>query len=365
MSDAPDKESQTEAATEKKLSDSIERGDVPMSREVALSVSLGCILLSLIFLLRDGARHLFGALVLFLDDPGGWRLDNLDDTMALYKVILAQIVSFLGPTVALLIVGGLVASFAQNAPRLVLERIQPDLSRLSPMKGLSRLFSMKGMTEFFKSILKLGAVVAIAGFVLSGERIALVNAMFMDIGDLPEHIVGVLIRLFSAIVVATAVLAAADVVWARIHWRRDHRMSHQEIKEEIKASEGDQLLKARLRSIRLDRSRRRMLAGVPKATVVIVSPTHYSVALRYVRSEGGVPMVVAKGMDLIALKIREIAEQNGIPLIEDKALARSLYEVVTVDSMIPPEFYRTIAEVIHLIQTKKSNWPIVRHGQRA
>src|ERR1700692_644322 len=108
-------------------------------------------------------------------------------------------------------------------------------------------------------------------------------------------------------------------------------MSHQEIKEEIKSSEGDQMLKARLRSIRLDRARRRMLLGVPKATMVIVKPTHYAAALRYVRSEGGVPMVVAKGQDLIALKIREIAEQNGIPLIEDKALARSLYEVVNVD----------------------------------
>ena len=146
---------------------------------------------------------------------------------------------------------------------------------------------------------------------------------------------------------------------------RDHRMSRHEIKEEIRQMEGDRLLKGRLRSIRLDRSRRRMLAGVPKATMVIVNPTHYAVALRYVRSEGGVPMVVAKGQDLIALKIREIAEQNDIPLIEDKALARSLYDVVSVDSMIPPEFYRTIAEIIHLIQTKKSNWPIVRHGQRA
>jgi flagellar biosynthetic protein FlhB len=362
MSDAPDKDSQTEAATEKKLADSMARGDVPMSREVALAASLGGILVSIIFLLRDGAQRLVSSLILFLDDPAGWRLEKLDDAMALYKVVVSEALIFLAPTILLLIAGGLIASMAQNAPRFVLERIQPDLGRLSLIKGFSRIFSFKGMTEFLKSILKLSAVIAIACFVLSSERVALVNAMFMDIGDLPEHIVSVLIRLLSAIVVATAVLAAADVIWSRIHWARDHRMSHQEIKEEIKASEGDPMLKARLRSIRLDRSRRRMLAGVAKATVVIVNPTHYAVALRYVRSEGGVPLVVAKGLDLIALKIREIAEQNNIPLVEDKALARSLYEVVTVDSMIPPEFYRTIAEVIHLIQSRKSNWPIVRHG---
>ena len=365
MSDTPDKESQTENATEKKLNDSIERGNVPMSREVALVASLACILLSMIFLLRDGAQRLVTALVFFLDDPAGWRIEKLDDVMALYKVVLVQIFGFLGPVVALLIIGGIAASAAQNAPRFVLERIQPNLNRLSIVSGFSRMFGLKGLTEFLKSILKLVAVGAIVGVVLNGERTALVNTMFVDIGDLPEIILGAATRLVSAVVVATLVIAAADVVWSRIHWRRDQRMSRQEIKEEIRQMEGDRVLKARLRSIRLDRSRRRMLANVPKATMVIVNPTHYAVALRYVRSEGGVPMVLAKGQDLIALKIREIAEQNNIPLIEDKALARSLYDVVSVDSMIPAEFYRTIAEIIHLIQTKKSHWPIVRNGQRA
>ncbi|MGA2042666.1 MAG: EscU/YscU/HrcU family type III secretion system export apparatus switch protein [Roseiarcus sp.] len=363
MSDAPDRESQTEAATEKKLHDSMERGDVPVSREVALVASLACILIAMIFLMRDGAERLAHALVLFIDDPAGLRLDKVDDVMALYKVVTGQAFAFLAPIVGLLMIGGVVASMAQNAPRFVLERIQPDLSRLSPRSGLSRMFGLKGLTEFFKSVVKLCAVVAIVAVVLGGERITLVNAMFTDIGDLPEHILGTVIRLFSAVVVATAAVAGADVAWARIHWRRDHRMSHHEIKEEIKTTEGDRLMKSRLRSIRLDRSRRRMLASVPKATMVIVNPTHYAVALRYVRSEGGVPQVVAKGLDLIALKIREIAEQNGVPVIEDKALARSLFDVVAVDSVIPAEFYRTIAEIIHLIQTRKSSWPIVRHGQ--
>jgi flagellar biosynthesis protein FlhB len=365
MAEAPDKDSQTENATEKKLADSMERGDVPMSREVALAVSLGCILVSMIFLLRDGAQRLVGSLAYFLDSPAGWRLEKLDDVMALYRVVLGEILSFITPIVALLLIGGVVASMAQNAPRFVLERIQPDLGRLSVRRGFSRIFGPRGLTEFLKSVFKLGAVGVIVAMVLNGERVSLVNTMFVDVGALPELVLGAAIRLVSAIVVATVLLAAADVVWARIHWRRDQRMSPHEIKEEIRQTEGDRLLKARLRSIRLDRSRRRMLAGVQKATMVVVNPTHYAVALRYVRSEGGVPMVVAKGQDLIALKIREIAEQNSIPLIEDKALARSLYDAVEVDSMIPPEFYRTIAEIIHLIQTKKSNWPIVRHGQRA
>jgi flagellar biosynthetic protein FlhB len=361
MSDAPDKDSQTENATEKKLSDSIERGDVPVSREVALFASLAGILIAMIFVLREGAARLAASLVLLLDDPAGWRLNKLDDVMALYRLVLGEVLTFVTPIVGLLMIGGVVASMAQNMPRFVPDRIQPDLGRISFTKGFSRIFGLRGLTEFLKSVVKLAAVGGIVAMVLNSQRLTLINAMFVDIGDLPELILDGATRLVASAVVATLVIAAADVVWARIHWRRDHRMSHYEIKE----MEGDRLLKARLRSIRLDRSRRRMLSRVPKATMVIVNPTHYAVALRYVRSEGGVPMVVAKGQDLVALRIREIAEKNDIPLIEDKALARSLYEVVDVDSMIPAEFYRTIAEIIHLIQTKKSNWPIVRHGQRA
>ena len=151
----------------------------------------------------------------------------------------------------------------------------------------------------------------------------------------------------AAVATVVLVIAGADFTWSRIHWRRDQRMSKQEIKEEVKQAEGDRMMKARFRSLRLDRSRKRMLTAVPKATMVLVNPTHYAVALRYVRSEGGAPVVLAKGVDLIALKIREIATENAIPIIEDKPLARSLYDAVPVDSVIPPEFYRAVAEIVH------------------
>ena len=119
-------------------------------------------------------------------------------------------------------------------------------------------------------------------------------------------------------------------------------------------------MKARLARCRLDRSRKRMLKAVPRATMVVANPTHYAVAMRYVRAEGGAPIVLAKGVDLIALKIREIAEEHDIPIIEDKPLARSLYDAVSVDAAIPPEFYRAVAEIVHLIQEKRSSWPLVR-----
>ena len=259
-------------------------------------------------------------------------------------------------------VAGLVASVAQNPPRFVPDRIIPDLSRLSPGAGFMRIFGMRGWTEFFKSLLKVFAVGILVTAILSGQRLLLETAMFNDVADLPQRALKLCLDLIGAVLVATLVVASADLAWARIHWRRDQRMSRYEIKEELRQTEGDRMMKARLRSIRLDRSRKRMLAAVPRATMVIANPTHYAVAMRYVRSEGGAPTVLAKGVDLIALKIREIAEQHDVPIVEDRPLARALYAAVSVDAAIPPEFYRAVAEIVHLIREKRSSWPIVRNG---
>jgi flagellar biosynthetic protein FlhB len=176
--------------------------------------------------------------------------------------------------------------------------------------------------------------------------------MFSDPSLLPELMLTMAIRLVSAIAIATIVLVAADLLWARFKWRSDLKMTKQEVKEEYKQMEGDPMVKARMRSLAQDRSRKRMLAAVPKATFVIANPTHYAIALRYERSEANAPIVVAKGQDLIALKIREIAEKSGVPVIEDKPLARSMYNHVEVDRMIPPDFYKAVAQILFYILTR-------------
>ncbi len=149
---------------------------------------------------------------------------------------------------------------------------------------------------------------------------------------------------------AVAVLAFADFAWTRFKWRRDLRMSRQELKEEMKQAQGDPLVKARMRSLAMDRARRRMMASVPKASFVVANPTHYAIALRYVREEGGAPLVLAKGKGLVALKIREIAEMNNVPVLERRELARAMFDLVDVDKMIPPDLYRPVAELIHFLQ---------------
>jgi len=360
MSDANDSDSKTEEATEKKLADAIEGGHVPMSREAPVLASLAAIQIAMIFVLPTGAHNLAETLMHFIDDPGGWHIEEGGDALALINLMALAAAGFLAPIVGLLIVFGVSASMAQNAPRFVFDRILPDFSRISIAKGLTRIYGFRGLSEFFKTMVKFVAVVGLAVFILNAQRMTILNASFVDVSQLPGSILGVAAKLVAAILVATLAVASVDIVWARIHWRRDQRMTRQEVKEEVRQMEGDRLLKARLRSIRLDRSRRRMLTAVPRATMVIVNPTHYAVALRYVRSEGGAPIVVAKGVDLIALKIREIATDHAIPLVEDKPLARSLHDAVKVDAAIPPEFYRAVAELVHLIQEKRSSWPLVR-----
>jgi flagellar biosynthetic protein FlhB len=258
------------------------------------------------------------------------------------------------PLVVILVVFSLTSSLLQNVPRLVLDRIMPDLSRISPVQGWGRMFGIKGFVEFGKSVFKLTAVSSVVVFVLRSSEARAFEAMYTDPVALPEMILTIAMRIVSAICIATIVLVAIDLAWARFSWRRELRMTKQEIKDEHKQSEGDPLVKARLRSLARDRSRQRMIASAARATLVIANPTHFAIALRYNRDENPAPLVVAKGMDAIALKIRAVAEQNRIPVIENKPLARALYEAVQVDQVIPAEFFRPVAEIIYFLQSKQA-----------
>ena len=309
------------------------------------------------FPISQGVQQLTPTLTSLLDDPEGFPLATGADAQNLLTVVGLQALRFLVPLVVILMVFGLASSLLQNAPRFVLQRIMPDLSRISPIGGWSRLFGTQGLVEFGKSLFKLASVTAVVAFVLRSSEAKAFEAMYTDPVALPEMILNIAMRIVSAICIATIVLVAIDLAWARFHWRRDLRMTKQEIKDEHKQAEGDPLIKARLRSLARDRSRQRMIASVPRATLVIANPTHFAIALRYNRDENPAPLVVARGMDVIALKIREVAEQSKIPVIENKALARALYEAVQVDQVIPAEFFRPVAEIIYFLQSKQAPRP--------
>ena len=234
------------------------------------------------------------------------------------------------------------------------------MSRLSLIKGLGRMFGKPGLVEFGKSMIKVLVVSIVVVLVLWNDYFESLDAMFSEPTTLFTMLAGDINQVMIIILFATAVLGVVDFAWTRHHWYSELRMTKQEVKEELKQAQGDPIIKARLRSIQRDRARRRMISAVPRATLVIANPTHFAVALRYVREEGDAPVVVAKGQDLVALKIREIAKENNIPVFEDPPLARSMFAQVSVDSVIPPVFYKAVAELIHRVyaaspQTRRVN----------
>ncbi len=354
MSDDAESDDKTEQPTEKKLRDAVEEGRLPVSREAPLLAFLAASLLVCTLMLRDGAARLIETLSRLIDNPGDWTIRNGADAVELFRAVGEAMGSFLAPIVVLFTVAGLAVSFAQNLPRVVLSRIAPKFSKLSPMAGFKRLFSRDGLIEYAKSCFKLLTLGAMVGLLLNTQRDLVLDALFAEPGGIPEAVLSIVVRLLIGVGTAFVLLAAADLVWTRVKWTKSLMMSRREIKDEMRQSEGDPMLKARRRSLALDRSRRRMLKDVSRATMVIANPTHYAIALRYVRSETTAPVVVAKGQDLIALRIREIAEENKIAVIEDKLLARSMYDHVEVSKAIPPQFYKAVAEIVHFIQARNT-----------
>lgn len=352
MADTEDKESKTEAPSEKKVRDALEKGNIPFSREAPMFASILAMLIVFAFTARTSTRSLTEKLSLFINRPQDFRLESGTDAAALIQAVGLEVGQFLLPTLLILASCSLAASILQNVPAIVWDRIRPQWNRISPKSGLSRIYGRQGLVEFLKSVFKFGTVTFVSLLLLKSEQYKVFNAMFSDPTLIPELMLTMAMRLISAIAIATIILVAADLLWARFKWRDDLKMSHQEVKEEYKQMEGDPMVKARMRSLAQDRTRKRMLAAVPKATFVIANPTHYAIALRYERSEASAPIVVAKGKDLIALKIREIAESNGIPVIEDKPLARSMYDHVEIDRMIPPDFFKAVAQILFYILTR-------------
>jgi len=352
VSDSEDKSSKTEFPTEKKISDAVEKGNLPVSREAPILASLLAIMAFIALQAREGVQRLLLSLQTTFENPLQWDLDTSADALHLLHMLAREAVWFILPAAGLFIAGGVISSVLQNPPQINIERIRPKWSNVSPASGFTRIFGLRGLTEFGKAVFKFITIGVVVSMLLVSSFPTMMQAMFADPVLVPELILQMAMKLLSGISIATIVLVAADLAMTRFHWRRDLMMSKQEIKDENKQAEGDPQIKARQRQIGRDRVRRRMMADVPLATLVIANPTHYAIALRYVREEGGAPVVVAKGADLVALKIREIAEANDVPVIEDKLLARSMYDHVEIDQMIPPQFFKAIAEIIYFLHSR-------------
>lgn len=353
MSDAPDKESKTEDASEQKIREALDKGNMPFSREMPVLVSIIGFLIITVFVMTATVSKLGMFLAELIDRPEDWLLNSSEDISQLLHVVALTAGGALLPIFLIIPLAGILASALQNPPRIVGERIRPQASRISLQQGWSRIFGRKGQVEFLKSVAKLMAASLIVFVVFFRGNALFTDAIATDPRALPEFVRSNVLRLLVGNVLALTVIAGFDLAWSRIHWRQELRMTRQEVKDEFKQSEGDPLIKSRLRSLGRDRARRRMISAVPTATLIVTNPTHFSVALRYRAEIDAAPVVIAKGQDLIALKIREIAAANGIPVFEDVPLARALYKQANVDQMIAPEFYKAVAELIRFINTRQ------------
>lgn len=354
MSNEQDKDSKTEEPTEKKIRDAVDKGETPASKELPILIS---ILSFLLFFSFYGPESIFRFSVFLrelFDRADAEMLETTQDVVSLVRMVTLYTGALVLPLFAVLMVGGLVSSVSQNAPQLVPNRIAPKLSRISLSKGWGRLFGQKGFAEFLKSFGKLAFAALFVFFAMRSAPDTLLQGTLQQTTAFAGVIGTLVTNLLLSICLAMAIIAGADLIWTRFSWRQDLRMTRQEVKDELKQAEGDPIVKARIRSVARDRSRQRMMNEVPKATLVIANPTHFSVALRYRDGVDTAPVVVAKGQDLIALKIREIAAEHSIPVFEDKPLARALYREVQVDQHIPAQFFQAVAELIKVLYSNRA-----------
>lgn len=299
-------------------------------------------------------QGLLQRLLPFIARPEAFDLQNGGAVMVLRLALMAAV-----PAVALVFGAGMASGVAGNVLQhgflWSAERLAPDLNKVSPLEGFQRLFGIDGLMQFLRSILKLVIVAVVAWVSLKPHAAELPGLVRMGLPALLPFAAGILKSLAFAILAFLGVGALLDFLWQRQRFMARMRMSREELKDEHRQAEGDPMVKAKIRRIRVERARRRMMQAVPKATVVIANPTHYAVALKYEQGETEAPICVAKGTDLIALKIREVAEEAKVPVVEDPPLARALYAAVEIDEAIPVAHYQAVAKVIGFVlnQAKK------------
>ncbi|MAI90478.1 flagellar biosynthesis protein FlhB [Ponticaulis sp.] len=354
MAEEQDKSQKTEEPTQKRLDDARKKGDAVRSQDVPIWFMMLAIAL-LIAASGPIMRMIARPLVSLLDHPHAFRLED-GGAMQLTEALVWSIAPPAAIVFSILTFAALTGHLIQNRPAWTFEKMKPKLSKLSPMEGLKRILGPQGWMNLFKSILKLGAIAGALLYAVWPDISLIERAGAMELAMLAGALQSIAGRLLIATLFVVGIIAAIDYLFQKQQFDERMKMSRQEIKDEHKQSEGDPQVKAKIRQLRMEKSRRRMMAAVPEASVIVTNPTHYSVALKY-DDDTPAPKVIAKGVDDLALRIREIAEEHDIPLVENPPLARALYARVEVDETIPREHYEAVAKIISFVmRAKKSRW---------
>ncbi len=339
----------TEAPTEKKRRESREEGQVAFSRELPSAALLAGILLTLIAtspLILDAFREMTTQIFREMSKADELSIGSLYD---LSGEIFSTLLPAFAPFAAIIVLVGILASVLQVGVQITLKAIAPKFNKISPLTGLKRLFSTQSLADFLKSMAKL-IIVGIVGYITYMDKITELNGLSVATPEaILEYNFTVVAEVSGKIVLALVAIAIFDYLYQRWHHEKQLMMTKQEVKEETKQTEGDPQLKARIRQIQREMSNARMMQEVPKADALIVNPTHFSVAILYDRDVMEAPEVTAKGTDHMALRMRTVARENSVPILERPELARDLYANVEIGETIPERFYKAIAEILAFV----------------
>ncbi len=356
MADDKDDSSKTEEPTARRLQQAREKGQVASSKEIANWMMLAASALALFTLIPAFAQDIVETLAPFIGKPEQMVIDP-DSLQDLSLHVLGRLALVVGLFGLLMMVAGIAGHFLQTGLLFSTESLMPKLSKISPLEGFKRIFSGKSMVEFLKGLAKL-AIVGIVVYLITKPLMDRLD-LYTEMDPVAQLVAlqALLLKLFGGVLAILFLIAILDFVYQRISFRKSMMMTPEELKEEYKQTEGDPHIKNRLRQLRMEKSKRRMMAQVPEATVVITNPTHYAIALKYEHGQTTAPLLLAKGVDFMAQKIREKAKEHDIPIVENPPLARAIYDSIKVDEEISFEHYKAVAEIIgYVMRLKKKKF---------
>lgn len=348
-----DKDQRTEEPTSKRLRETREKGQFANSKEISSVFVLMASILAFYMAGSHAWTNLMGISTHIFSESNALDVTQ-SGVYVLMQLVMREIVTALAPIVLTIMAFGLLANLMQTGgPNFSLNPLEPKFSKLNPLKGFKRIFSKNSLVELVKSIAKIVIVGYVAFSTVQEEFTQLPYLMDMSTGQILIYISKISLTIMARTFWILVLLAILDYGFQFWNFRENLKMSKQELKDERKQTEGDPLIKSRIRSIQYQMARKRMMAAVPKADVVITNPTHIAVALQYTKGEPS-PRVTAKGSGFIAQKIKEIAKANGIPLVEDKPLAQLMHKTLKVGNFIPANLFKAVAEILAYVYKLKN-----------
>lgn len=344
----------TEKATPKKRQEARKKGQVLQSREISSALVLMLVFVSL----RIFGSYIYNQILEFtknvlIEYP---KIEDLFMPDILQRVFIDAVIVFFkatAPVLAIALLTGIITGYAQIGFLFTLETLSPKFSRINPINGLKRIFSLRGAVELTKAVLKVTVIGYVSYAYLNGQAENVLRMMDMDVINIAVMIGTISINVAIRICVVLVVLSVFDYAYQWWEYEKNLKMTRQEIKEEYKQTEGNPEIRSKIKQKQRQMSMRRMMQEVPKADVVITNPTHFACAIKYDTNVSDAPVLTAKGQDYTAIRIREIARENKVEIVENKILARTLYETVDIGKTIPPELYQAVAEVLAFVYSLK------------